>query len=174
MRELFVILGLLAAVLSAAWWMPRAWYRALLYPGRRPNAVSRVLNSANAWFSRRGYGPAFLVTLETRGRRSGRPLRNPMVVAEVGGARYLVSMLGPKADWVLNAWAAGGEAVLYHGATEHIRLEEVPSAERAPILKAYLWRAPGGRPHFDIGPNAPLEEFEKVAPLYPVFRIYPR
>jgi hypothetical protein len=97
-----------------------------------------------------------------------------MVVTEVGGARYLVSMLGPKADWVLNARAAGGEAMLRHGATERIRLEDVPPAERGPILKAYLRRAPGGRPHFDIGPDAPLEEFEKVAPIYPVFRIYPR
>jgi deazaflavin-dependent oxidoreductase (nitroreductase family) len=174
MRELLIFVIVLAAIVSAAWWMPRAWYRALLYPGRRPNAVSRFLNSANAWFSGRGYGPAFLVTLETKGRRSGHPVRNPMVVAEVGGARYLVSMLGPKADWVLNARAAGGEAALCHGTTEHIRLEEVPSAERAPILKAYLRRAPGGRPHFDIGPDEPLEEFEKIAPLYPVFRIYPR
>ena len=97
-----------------------------------------------------------------------------MVVAELGRERYLVSMLGENADWVRNVRAANGEAVLNHGAAQQVRLEEVPVSERAPILRAYLRRAPGARPHFDIDHEAPVEEFARVAPRYPVFRLVPR
>jgi hypothetical protein len=50
-------------------------------------------------------------------------------------------------------------------------LQEVPAEQRAPILKAYLQRAPGARPHFPVLPTAPLPEFERIAARYPVFRI---
>ena len=38
----------------------------------------------------------------------------------------------------------------------------------------YLELAPGARPHVPVDPGAPIEEFERVAPHYPVFRIRPR
>ena len=63
---------------------------------------------------------------------------------------------------------------MLHGSVETIRTEEVSVAERAPILRAYLKRAPGARPHFDIDMNAPLEDFARVAARYPVFRILPQ
>jgi hypothetical protein len=50
-------------------------------------------------------------------------------------------------------------------------LIEVPAAERAPILRAYLQRALGARPHFAIAYDAPVEAFEALAADYPVFRI---
>jgi hypothetical protein len=74
---------------------------------------------------------------------------------------------------VRNAHASAGAAVLRHGTTEKVRLEDVPVSRRAPILKAYLQVAPGARPHFDLSRNARLAEFEKVAARYPVFRIVP-
>lgn len=165
-----IIVALLITMLTMAFWMPRTWYRAVLYPGGRPNAISRRLNSLSAWAGSRGVAPSLMVTLETKGRRTGKTLRVPMVVAEVGGERYLVSMLGENSDWLRNVRASNGEAVLSHGVIEKVRLEEVAVAERAPILKAYLKRAPGARPHFDIGIDASIE-FERVAPRYPVLRI---
>ena len=165
-----IVLSLLVAFFTMAWWMPRAWYRAFFYPGRRPNALSSRLDALSAWAGSLGLAPSRMVT-ETRGRRSGKPSRVPLVVAEVAGDRYLVSMLGESPDWVRNVKSAGGEAVLIHGITERVRLEEVAIAERTPILKAYLPRAPGARPHFDIGVNAPLEAFARVAARYPVFLI---
>ena len=174
MRAVLIVGAFLAAFFSMPRWMPRKWYRALLYGGKRPNALAKRLNSANAWISGRGIGPSFLVSLETRGRKSGKILRVPMVVAELDSNQYLVSMLGEKADWVLNVRAAGGEAQLRHGGVEYIRLEEVPVADRAPILKVYLGRAPGARPHFDIDPDATVEQFARVATNYPVFRILRR
>ncbi len=80
------------------------------------------------------------VTLKVRGRRSGRTHATALVMANVEGDRYLGSMLGESRDWVHNVRAAGGEATIHHRRVEKVRLEEVPAAERAPILKAYLRR----------------------------------
>jgi hypothetical protein len=89
----------------------------------------------------------------------------------VNGERYLVSMLGTEASWVRNVQAAEGKAVLRYGRREAVRLEEVPVEQRAPILKAYLQKAPGARGHIAIDKDAPLAEFERVAAQYPVFRV---
>jgi|SRR5579863_571158 len=168
-----IILGTLVVFFTLPWTLPRAQYRTLFYPGGRPRTFTRRLNSAQAWLTARGIFPPLLVALETSGRRSGKPFLVQLVVAQVGGERYLVSMLGENADWVRNARASAGAAVLRHRITENVKLVEMPASERAPILKAYLQVAPGGRPHFDVSLDAPLAEFEKVAARYPVFRIAP-
>jgi hypothetical protein len=67
--------------------------------------------------------------------------------------------------------AASGKAVLRHGRREEVRLEEIAALERAPILKAYLERAPGARPHIAVDRNAPRSEFERIAASIPVFRV---
>src|SRR5713226_6673210 len=89
----------------------------------------------------------------------------------VDGQRYLVSMLGDNVQWIHNVRAAGGRAVLRSGGREEIRLEEVPTDQRAPILRAYLQRAPGARPHVPVNKDATLAEFEKIAAAFPVFRV---
>src|SRR5271169_6245679 len=168
-----IVVGAAVVFFTLPWTLPHSWFRALFYPGGRPRAFTRRLNSAQAWLTARGVFPALLVALETRGRRSGRASLVQLVMAQVGTERYLVSMLGDNADWVRNAHASAGAAVLRHGTTEKVRLEDVPVLRRAPILKAYLQVAPGARPHFDVSRDAPLAEFEKVAARYPVFRILP-
>jgi deazaflavin-dependent oxidoreductase (nitroreductase family) len=118
-----------------------------------------------------GVASNYLVTLEVTGRKSGQIFSLPLVMAIVDGQRYLVSMLGNNVQWVHNVRAAGGKAVLRHGCREEIRLEEVPPGQRAPILKAYLQRAPGARPHVRVDKDAALSEFEKIAAAIPVFRV---
>jgi deazaflavin-dependent oxidoreductase (nitroreductase family) len=112
-----------------------------------------------------------LTTLEVTGRKSGRTVSLPVVVAIVNGEQYLVSMLGEHVQWVHNVRAAGGRAVLHKGGREEVHLEEVPVNERAPTLRAYLQRAPGARAHVPVNKDAPMAEFEKVAPAFPVFRV---
>jgi hypothetical protein len=92
-------------------------------------------------------------------------------MADYDGDHYLVSMLGERSEWVRNLRASGGAAAIRHGQRIPVRLEEVPAAKRAPILKAYLSRARGARRHFNIRPDAPLESFDAVSANYPVFRI---
>jgi deazaflavin-dependent oxidoreductase (nitroreductase family) len=118
-----------------------------------------------------GVAPDYMVTLEVRGRRTGRIFRLPLVMVVVDGERYLVSMLGENVNWVRNVKAANGKVVLRHGRSEDVRLEEVAPEYRAPVLKDYLQRAPGARAHLPVHKDAPLAEFERVSPRFPVFRV---
>lgn len=145
-----------------------------MYRGNRPNWIAKILNRASAAVASSGVASNYLETLEVAGRKSGRMILLPVVIAVVNGQRYLVSMLGDNVQWVLNVRAAGGRAVLRSGRREQIQLEEIPVVERAPILKAYLQRAPGARPHVPVDKDAALAEFEKIAAAYPVFRVSAR
>ena len=149
------------------------WLHRWLYRGQRPNWIARILNRAWAAVASSGVASNYLVTLEVSGRKSGRIASLPLVMAVVDGERYLVSMLGDNVQWVLNVRAAGGKAVLRSGAREEVQLEEVPTDRRAPILRAYLQRAPGARPHVPVNKDAALAEFEKIAAEFPVFRLAP-
>ncbi len=144
------------------------------YRDGRPNRLSRVLDRCTAALYAFGVAPNYLVTLEVRGRCSGRTIALPLVMIVVGGERYLVSMLGERANWVRNVRALGGEVAIRHGRREEVRLEEVAVDRRAPVLKAYLKRAPNARAHLPVPKDAPLAEFERVASQFPVFLVAPR
>lgn len=148
-----------------------AEFKRWLYRGRRPNGLARVLNRGWAVVHALGIAPNYLVTLQVTGRRSQRPISFPLVMAVVDGDRYLVSMLGADVAWVRNLRAADGHALLHHGRTERVRLEEVAVEKRAAVLKAYLRRAPGARSHVPVDKDAPLEKFEAIASRIPVFHV---
>ena len=145
-----------------------------LYRDGRPNWVASVMNRCSAAVHALGVAPDHMVTLDVRGRRSGRRISLPLVMVVVEGERYLVSMLGAEVGWVRNVKAAGGNVTLRHGRREEVRLEEVPASQRAPVLKAYLKRAPGARPHLPVDKDAPLSKFEQISSQFPVFRVVPR
>ena len=147
-----------------------AYYR-WMYRGGRPNWWAKWQNWLSAALFSLGIVPNYAVTLEVTGRKTGNPIRFPLVMTVVDGERYLVSMLGNEVNWVRNLQATGGRATLHHGKREEVVLREIEPALRAPILKTYLGRAPGARPHIPISKDAPLAEFEKVASQYPVFRV---
>ena len=119
---------------------------AWLYKGGRPNRVARILNSLWSRMASSGRAPKQLHTLEVGGRRSGRLISFPVVVADFEGERYLVAMLGENVNWVANVRAARGHAVLRHGGREEVLLLEVdrrdpwsdPSA--LPSACARSWR----------------------------------
>ncbi|MBO9553582.1 MAG: nitroreductase family deazaflavin-dependent oxidoreductase [Cellulomonas sp.] len=144
-----------------------------MYADGRPNRLARWLNALSEWQYRHGIltlgGRG--VTLETRGRGSGKQIRLPLVLVRQGGHRYVVSMLGTSAQWLRNVQADDGRAVLHSPRPEHVRLVEVPVAQRAPILKRYLELAPGARPHIPVDRHEPVERFEQVAADYPVLRV---
>jgi hypothetical protein len=142
-----------------------------MYRGGRPNRVAAVLNRLSAILGSVGVWPNRLVTLEVRGRRTGRLISFPLVLAHYQGDRYLVAMLGTRAAWVSNVHAAGGRAVLRHGRREMVHLELIDPRLRAPILRQYLQVAPGARPHIPLDRRAALEAFDQIAAQYPVFRV---
>jgi hypothetical protein len=145
-----------------------------LYRGGRPNRLARMMNRAWAVLSSTGLlMPNRMATLEVPGRSTGRIISLPVVITDHDNDRYLVAMLGQKANWVRNIRAADGHAVLRHGRREAIRLDEIDTGLRAPILRRYLAVAPGARAHIPIDRRAPLSDFERIAGRYPVFRITP-
>jgi deazaflavin-dependent oxidoreductase (nitroreductase family) len=147
--------------------------RRWMYRGGRPNPVAGIFAWATATLASAGLSPRRLVTLEVRGRRSGRLVSFPVVVADYQGERYLVAMLGRGANWVRNVEAAGGAAVIRHGRREAVNLDAVEPDARAPILRRYLELAPGARAHIPVDQRASLSEFKEIAAEYPVFRITP-
>lgn len=147
-------------------------YSRWLYRGGHPNGLARALNRISAVLHSTGVVlPDRLATLEVPGRRTGRLISFPVVVADHEGERYLVAMLGADTNWVRNVQAAEGRVVLRHGRRERVRLEEVEPGLRAPVLRRYLAVAPGARPHIPVDRHAPLEDFERVAARIPVFRV---
>jgi deazaflavin-dependent oxidoreductase (nitroreductase family) len=141
------------------------------YRGGRPNRVARILDRGSALVCALGVAPDYMVTLEVPGRRTGRIVHLPLVMVLVDGERYLVSMLGEDVNWVRNVKAAGGRVTLRHGRSEDVRLEEVAPEHRAPVLKDYLRRAPRAGAHMPVDKDAPLAEFGRVSPRFPVFRV---
>ena len=142
-----------------------------MYAGGRGNATARRYARAWAWaLSRLPVGRRW-VTLEVPGRRSGRPTLFPLGMSDVDGHWYLVSMLG-ECNWTRNVRAAGGRArLLRAGSSRQVILDEVPADQRAPIIKRYVEKVPGGRPHIPVDRHAPVEAFRSVAPRHPVFRV---
>jgi deazaflavin-dependent oxidoreductase (nitroreductase family) len=141
------------------------------YRGGRPNRLARFIDRGGAVVYGLGVAPDYMVTLEVPGRKTGRIFRLPLVMVVVDGERYLVSMLGEDVNWVRNVKAAGGRVTIRHGRSEDVKLEEVVTEYRAPVLKEYLDRAPNARAHLPVHKDAPLADFERVSSRFPVFRV---
>jgi deazaflavin-dependent oxidoreductase (nitroreductase family) len=151
---------------------------------RRYRAPSRLYGRLSRWIgvplTSLGLAPRQAVTLEVPGRRTGRPRRNPVLITTFDGAEYLVSLAG-ESEWVRNARAAGGRAVLHRRGARAVQLVELPPDSRAPVLAAY--QAAGAarsgeaaarvqaRFNFGLGPEPTLADFEPIADRYPVFGI---
>lgn len=86
------------------------------------------------------FRPSMISKLSVPGRRTGRWHTVPVAVLEHEGERYLVSYRGAS-DWALNLEASKTGRLSRRGrAEENITVEEVPVAERAPLLEIYTER----------------------------------
>jgi deazaflavin-dependent oxidoreductase (nitroreductase family) len=139
----------------------------------KPSGPVKLMNAIIGRLAAMGMIPGDTVQLQVKGRRSGQMRSNSVTWVEHDGQRYLVAPRG-NTEWVRNVQAAGGEAVIKRRKAEKVRLEEIPLEQRAPIIKAYLKKtAMVTKREFGLDPDAPIEEFEKIAPRHPVFRITP-
>jgi len=88
--------------------------------------------------------------LSVRGRKSGEVRSTLISIATIDGSRYIVAAFS-EAAWVQNV-RASGSGTLWHGRdVEHVRLVELPVAERAPVLRAFLQQVRGGVRFFGSG-----------------------
>ena len=67
--------------------------------------------------------------------------------------------------------AAGGRVTIRHGRARPCPLVEVRVDDRAPILRRYVQKVPGARPHMPVDRHASVGEFEAIASHFPVFRV---
>jgi len=137
----------------------------------KPSGLVKAMNSFVGRLASWGMIPGGTALLQVKGRRSGQARSTAVTWVEHDRQRYLVAPRG-NTEWVRNVKAAGGEAALKHGKNEPVRLEEVPVEQRASIIQAYLKKtARVTKREFGIGPDAPIEDFQRIANDHPVFRI---
>jgi hypothetical protein len=147
---------------------------------RRPAAWYLRFNRLGVWMTSAGLAPADAVTLIVRGRSSGKPRALPIIRTRHDGADYLVALAG-EAQWVRNVRAAAGVARIRRRGTSEVRLVELPTDERPPVISAYLdaARTRGGeasyrkqaRFYFGLDPDPSPHDIADIAEYYPVFRI---
>jgi deazaflavin-dependent oxidoreductase (nitroreductase family) len=103
-------------------------------------------------------------SLRVRGRNSGRPRAIPVRPVAVGGARYLVALLGDT-NWARNLRASGTAVLVEHRVEREIRAVEVFGKEREAAVAAYLATS-------TYGPTIRLLTQRLPDPTdHPVFRI---
>ncbi len=141
------------------------------YRGGGPGWSARISNRLSAIAFATGIGPGHAATVEVRGRKTGRTIAFPVVVADYHGQRYLVAMLGQQTKWVRNVRADEHAVLLMRRKRENVSLVEDFSGDRAAILRRYLDLAPGARPFFSVDRRAPIEDFERIVNDYPIFRV---
>lgn len=148
---------------------------------RPPAAYYRRINTPlGGLLTSIGLAPRDAVTLEVRGRTSGKLRRTPVLRTRCRGDDYLVSLAG-ESQWVRNVRAADGRAVIRRRKAHPVHLVEVPAGERPEVISAYLRRgvdrsgsksaAKQARYYFGMNPDPSPEEIRQAAQYYPVFRI---
>jgi hypothetical protein len=148
---------------------------------RRSATWYRRLNRVGVPLTSLGLAPRDAVTLEVRGRTSGKTRRLPILRTRYRGADYLVSLAG-ESPWVRNLRAAHGHAIIRRRAARPVLLEELAVAERPEIIAEYLRAgrrrsgakaaADQARFYFGLDPTASTEDIGQIADRYPVFRVH--
>lgn len=120
---------------------------------------------------RLGWSPRGLHLLEVRGRKSGKVQTVPVYPLDFEGARYLVAPRG-ETQWVRNLRAAGEGALRVGRKSESFSAQELPDAQKVPLLRAYMNRwAMETAKEFGISKDAADADFARIAPDHPIFRI---
>lgn len=147
---------------------------------RPPAAWYHQLNRLGVLLTSLGLAPRDAVTLQVRGRNSGKVRRVPILRTRYQGEDYLVALAG-ESQWVRNVRAAKGHAVIRRGKARHVRLEELPAADRAEIIAEYLHaglnrsgakaNAKQARYYFGLNSVPSMDEIQTIVEYYPVFRV---
>ncbi|MET7399109.1 nitroreductase family deazaflavin-dependent oxidoreductase [Dactylosporangium sp. NPDC005572] len=138
-----------------------------------PSATQPVPRLANHAFSalvRLGLGKDYRHILTVTGRTTGRPRSTPVDVMTDGRHRWLVAPYGVT-NWVRNARAAGQVALQRGRRRETLRVTELPTAERVPVLRQYLREVPITARYFDVTDDSSDAAWLAEAQRHPVFRL---
>jgi deazaflavin-dependent oxidoreductase (nitroreductase family) len=137
----------------------------------KPTSIEAFFNRALGLLVGIGFGPKDCYLLEVRGRKSSRVYSTPVYIIEHGGNWYIVAPRGAT-QWVRNARASGRVTLRAGSNRTEYSLQEIPAANRAPVLKDYLARyRKYVQRYFQVPDGAPESEFAAIAAGYPVFAI---
>jgi deazaflavin-dependent oxidoreductase (nitroreductase family) len=118
-------------------------------------------------------GPVRVLTVV--GRKSGEPRSTPATPFTLNGKVYVAGGY-PRADWVLNARAAG-EGVMTRGrSSEKVAFVELSAQEAKPVFRVFPKEVPRGVGFFKragLVVDGTADEFEALAGRCAVFRLDP-
>jgi deazaflavin-dependent oxidoreductase (nitroreductase family) len=138
---------------------------------KRPGAAMKVGNALISGASRIGLSPAGAQRLTVRGRSSGELRTVPVNPLELDGDTYLVAPRGTT-HWARNLRAAGEGELSLGRKTKRFTFEEIPDADKPPLLRAYLdrwgWQT---KDYFEADADSSDERLREIAPDHPVFRL---
>jgi deazaflavin-dependent oxidoreductase (nitroreductase family) len=135
-----------------------------------PSSGEKLFNRVFGFLAGMGFAPSFIYLLEVKGRKSGKIYSTAVNLMELNGKQFLVAPRG-RTQWVRNAEAAG-EVTLKRGARRRFRLRSLDDSEKPAVLKSYLTNYKSAvQKFFPVLPNAPLDEFAKIAAGYPGFEL---
>jgi deazaflavin-dependent oxidoreductase (nitroreductase family) len=138
---------------------------------RRPPRWLKLANRLNIALLSRGIGASTQRILTVPGRTSGLSRRTPIATVAFQDALYIVAGY-PSSDWVKNARAAGKGTLSRGRHIAQVKLVEIPTEQRPPILREFLHTIRGGRSFLTVGPKATDAELASAANSHPVFRIF--
>jgi deazaflavin-dependent oxidoreductase (nitroreductase family) len=116
-------------------------------------------------------GPVRVLTVP--GRKSGEPRSTPATPFTIDDGLYVVGGY-PKADWVLNARAAGAGTVTRGRKSQRVSFIELGTDDARPVLRAFPEKVPTGVGFFKrsgLVTHGSAEEFEALAGRCAVFRL---
>ena len=134
--------------------------------------MNRLIVALQRW----GLAVGTMRVLSVPGRNSGQMQTTPVSPLVVDGRRYVVGG-SAQADWVKNARAAGWGILARGRKEERVRLVELPLEERAPVLREFPRKVPGGIAFFRSMYELPKEKealpeaFATLTPRCAVFRL---
>jgi deazaflavin-dependent oxidoreductase (nitroreductase family) len=118
-------------------------------------------------------GPVRVLTVV--GRKSGQPRSTPATPFTYEGKLYVAGGY-PKADWVLNARAAGEGTVTKGRAVERVAFVELSADEARPVFRVFPREVPAGVGFYKragLVTDGTPDEFEALAGRCAIFRLDP-
>ncbi len=140
---------------------------------RKPGWFTRhIFNGIVALATRLGISVWGSRVLRVKGRKSGNWHSTPVNLLTLDGSLYLVSPRG-ETQWVRNLRALGSGELALGRSKKPFRAIEIQNESKPPILRAYLlrWKVEVGIFFAGVSATSPEEEFQRIAPEHPVFRI---
>jgi deazaflavin-dependent oxidoreductase (nitroreductase family) len=131
------------------------------------------MNKVMMAVQRLGIVPGPVRVLTVAGRKSGEPRSTPATPFRLHDTLYVVGGY-PKADWVLNARAAGTGTVSKGRRSERVNFVELTTDQARPVLRAFPEKVPTGVGFFKRSgqvEHGTADEFEALAGHCAVFRL---